>query len=55
MRGWIIIFALIFAVAVTSTLANDPLGTLLSLKLTAVIFGMLLVVCTITRLARGQV
>ncbi len=48
------IFTLMFSLALFSTLATDPLGTLLSLKLATVISGMLSAACMVTRLARGN-
>lgn len=55
MLGWITIFALMFVLALLSTLADDPSGTSLSLKLATVMSGTLLLACAITRIARGRV
>ena len=55
MLGWITIFALMFLLALLSTLAADPSGTSVSLKLAIVTFGMLLLASVITRVARGRI
>jgi hypothetical protein len=55
MLGWMTIFALMFLLAMLSTLSSDPLGASLSLKLATGTSGMLLVAFAITRVARGWV
>ncbi len=55
MLGWTTMFALMFLLAVLSTLASDPSGASLSLKLATGMSGTLLLACAITRVARGRV
>ena len=55
MLGWITVFALMFLLALLSTLAWDPSGASLPLKLATAMSGMLLLACAITRIARGRV
>jgi len=55
MLGWMTIFALIFLLAMLSTLASDPSGASLSLKLATGTSGTLLLAFAITRVARGWV
>ena len=55
MLGWMTIFALMFLVALLSTLTGGPSATSLSLKLATVMSGVLLLACVITRVARGRV
>ena len=55
MLGWMTNFALMFSLALLSTLAWDPSGSLLSLKLATAMSGMLLLASVITRLARGRI
>ena len=54
MLGWMTIFALMFLMGLVSTLAGDPSGASLSLKLATVMSGTLLLACVITRVARGR-
>lgn len=54
MLGWMGIFALMFLVGLWATLAGDPSGASLSLKLATVLSGTLLFACVITRVVRGR-
>jgi len=53
MLGWMMIFGLTFFGAVL-TLANDVAKAPVSLKLAALISGILLLACIVTRVARGR-
>ncbi len=55
MFGWMTVFALMFLLALWSTLASYPSGSTLSLKLATGTSGTLLLACAVTRVARGRV
>lgn len=52
MPGWIIIFAMLFLMGVTSAMAGNPLDTSLAPKLATGMSGALLIVCVVTRIVR---
>jgi hypothetical protein len=52
MPGWIIIFAVLFLLGLTSALAGNPLGLSLAPKLITGMSGTLLLACLVTRIVR---
>ena len=52
MHGWIIIFAVLFLLGLTSTLTGSPVDTSLTPKLVTAMAGMLLFACIVTRIVR---
>jgi hypothetical protein len=52
MPGWIIIFAVLFLLGLTSALAGNPLGSSLAPKLVTGMSGTLLLACVVTRIVR---
>ena len=52
MHGWIIIFALLFLLGLTSTLTGSPVDASVTPKLVTAMAGMLLFACIATRIVR---
>ena len=52
MHGWIIIFAVLFLLGLTSTLTGRPVDASLTPKLVTAMAGMLLFACIVTRIVR---
>jgi hypothetical protein len=52
MPGWIIIFAMLFLMGLTSALAGNPLDPSLAPKLITGMSGTLLLACVVTRIVR---